>query len=197
MTSHGRRITCAAVLLAATVAGAAHASVQIFFNKNSWVDAVGGQDAFTTIGFNTGTPMLLPPDYYAAEGVLFPEGDEFTGQFSSTPSGDGWALISQTNTITIDLATARTHLGVETLGSLYLIRLFSNGNLVGDVFVFGPFTGVLSTTPFDRAVLTNFSTIGGVVIDDLHFGGIPSPGGLAVLVASTLFGGRGRRRRIG
>jgi hypothetical protein len=194
MTSHGRRITCAAVLLAATVAGAAHASVQIFFNKNSWVDAVGGQDAFTTIGFNTGTPMWLPTDYYAAQGVLFPEGDEGTGIYPGNPSGDGWILNTVNNTITMDLTTPRTHLAIETTATLYQLRLFRQGVLQSQVWVSGPFTGVLSAQPFDRAILINTGA-NGVIIDDLHFGGIPSPGGLAVLVATTLLGGRGRRRR--
>lgn len=196
MTRHGRRITCAAVLLAATIAGAAHASVQIFFNKNSWVDAVGGQDAFTTIGFNTGTPMWLPTDYYAAQGVLFPEGDEFTGTWLPSQSIDGWILNTVNNTITMDLTTPRTHLAIETPGTGYLLRLFANGSLLGQVSTISPFSGVLSAVPFDRAILINTGA-NGVIIDDLHFGGIPSPGGLAVLVATTLLGGRGRSRRIG
>jgi hypothetical protein len=185
---------CAAVLLAATIAGAAHASVQIFFNQNNWVSAVGGPEQITTIDFVSQMPMFIPADYYAEFGVLFPEGDEGVGRSVGTPSGDGWVMASINNTITMDLTSPRTHLAIETNATLYQLRLFRQGVLQSQVWVSGPFTGVLSAVPFDRAILINTGA-NGVLIDNLYFGGIPSPGGLAVLVATTLLGGRGRRRR--
>lgn len=197
MTTHTQRISLVTILLAAGVCGAAHASVQIFFNQSAWVSAVGGPEQITTLDFVSQTPMFIPSDYYAEFGVLFPDGDEGVGHPQSPPSGDGWGMWSINNTITMDFTSPRTHWAVEMNSTLYQLSLFRQGVLQSQVWIFGPFTGVLSTTPFDRAVLTNTSTSGGLSIDDLHFGGIPSPGGLAVLVATTLLGGRGRSRRIG
>jgi hypothetical protein len=195
MTTHTQRISLATLLLAAGVSGSAHASVQIFFNQSAWVSAVGGPDQITTLDFVSQTPMFIPSDYYAEFGVLFPEGDEGVSLYIG-PSGDGWGMFTINNTITMDLTSPRTHLAIETNATLYQLRLFRQGVLQSQVWVFGPFTGILSAQPFDRAILINTGA-NGVNIDNLHFGGIPSPCGLAVLVATTLLGGRGRRRRIG
>ncbi len=79
---------------------------------------------------------------------------------------------------------------------LVQFELFHNGEPVYTSTVFsdilGNFAGLLSTQPFDAALISDPSD-DAVFIDDLHFG-VPTPPTLALLAFAALIACRRRRR---
>ena len=78
--------------------------------------------------------------------------------------------------------------------------LFSEGELIytsGNFAGSGPghFAGLVSTIPFDSAVLTDWNR-NQVFVDNLHFGPpIPAPGAIGLIVFAAVGPLHGRRRR--
>ena len=152
------------------------ADVQEFTDKDEWIDAVG---AFTTIDF-TGFPAgTWITDQYADFGILFTDGDDWIHNTCSYVN-DCWGLVGggSNNQITLAFDTPQLWIGVDYPGAMKF-ELFSEGRLIYTSSDFGVngtghFAGLLSTSLFDGAVLSDWVD-GFVSIDDLHFGA-PAPG---------------------
>jgi hypothetical protein len=72
--------------------------------------------------------------------------------------------------------------------SFYTSSEFGGGGL-------GNFGGLVSSEPFDRAVIWQYGTHPNVTLDDLHFGPpIPAPSALWIVTAALLAPRRRRRR---
>ena len=180
-----------AVLGALLMTAPIHAGVIEFTDKDEWIAAVG---EFTTIdftGFEVGTFIT---DQYADLGILFTDGNDtihHTGSFVNDGAG-----LDGNGDIAVAFDTPQLWIGVDFPGFLD-IELYYQGKLFHTgVFGFGGvgnFGGLLSTQPFDAAVLAE---VGGfeAAIDDLHFG-VPAPGSFALLALGALTQRR-RRREI-
>ena len=178
------RIICSIALTLTLLTATAHGGVIEFTDKDEWIDAVG---AFTTIGF-TGFPNgTFITNQYADLGVLFTDGNDSI-RFSPTVfPNDEWGLDGNGD-IAVAFDTPQLWIGVDFPGFLD-IELYYQGKLIHTgVFGFGGignFSGLLSTQPFDAAVLAE---VGGseAEIDDLHFG-VPAPGTLPLLALGALW----------
>jgi hypothetical protein len=184
------RIICFIGLTFMLLSAPAHAGVQEFTDKDEWIDAVG---EFTTIDF-TGFPEgTFITDQYADLGVLFTDRND-TISVNDGFLNDGSGLRGS-DTITVAFDSPEAYIGVDFPGDIQ-IDLFAAGKLIySAVFIaggVGNFAGVLSTELFDSALLSDPS-VGGVHIDDLHFG-VPAPGALALLALGAL--STRRRRRV-
>ena len=158
-----------------------------FTDKDEWIAAVGD---FTTIDF-TGFPLgTFITDQYADLGIIFTDGNDSIHQTCSFVN-DCWGLDGNGD-ISVTFDTPQLWIGTDFPGFL-AIELYSNGNLIHTGFFgfggVGNFGGILSSVPFDAAVLIDVGDE--AAIDDLHFG-VPTPGSLTILVLGCLFQ---RRRR--
>jgi hypothetical protein len=185
------RILCSVALILVLLSAPARAGVQEFTDKDEWIDAVG---EFTTIDF-TGFPEgTFITDQYADLGVLFTDGNDTIQESGVFMDGHG---LRGSGIITLAFDLPQAYIGVDYPGAMK-IELFNEGRLIYTSSDFGGggmghFAGLLSTSLFDGAVLSDWVD-GTVFIDDLHFG-VPAPGSLALLALGALC--TRRRRRIG
>ncbi len=166
--------------------------IEEFTNKDEWIAAIGGEDAFLTVdfvGFPDGTFIT---DQYADLGILFTDGNDSIflndGAFPNDGAGlDGFGNIS------VSFDTPQAWIGVDFPGFLS-IELYSEGRLLFTSNLWGGgvgnFLGLVSTELFDAAGLIDPG--GDAFIDDLHFG-VPAPGAIWLLGLAGLFSRRRRR----
>ncbi|MCI0365761.1 MAG: hypothetical protein L0219_18030 [Phycisphaerales bacterium] len=173
------------------------AQVAEFTNRSEWFAAIGGLEQSQTISFLEYPQGTLLSDQYANLGVTFPDGNDFILN-SSAYVIDGAGATSLLGPITLEFDQPRTSIGVHFPGAL-VIKLYSGDELVYTSTTFGSsgagfFGGIVSTQPFDSALLSDPS--GDVSVDTIHFGlPVPAPGGLAFLSIAALLARRSRRRR--
>ena len=178
-------LTCASVL-------PAHAGVTEFTDRAEWETAVG---QFATIDF-TGFPQsTIITDQYQDLGVVFSDGNDSIF-LSNAFQNDGVGLRGGAfDDIELSFVTPQLWIAVNYPGNIQL-ELFRNNKLihVSGVFsdILGDFAGLLSTEPFDVALISD-PTDNAVFIDDLHFG-VPTPPTLALLAFAALIACRRRRR---
>ncbi len=177
-------LTCASVL-------PAHAGVTEFTDMAEWEAAVG---VFTTIDFTGWPEFTIITDQYQDLGVLFSDGND-TILFSNAFQNDGVGLGGTVDDIELSFDAPQLWIAVNYPGNIQL-ELFRNNKLihVSSVFsdILGDFAGLLSTEPFDVALISDPSD-DAVFIDDLHFG-VPAPPTLAVLAFGAVVTCRRRRR---
>ena len=169
------------------------AGVMEFTDKDEWIAAVG---AFTTIGFTEFPSGTFVTDQYADLGILFTDGNDIIVCCGKETFPEDGAGLDGNGDIAVAFDTPQLWIGADFPGFLD-IELYFQGKLFHTgVFGFGGvgnFGGMLSTQPFDAAVLID--PLGEAEIDDLHFG-VPAPGTLPLLALGALWTRR-RRREIG
>ncbi len=178
-------LTCASVL-------PAHAGVTEFTDRAEWEAAVG---AFSTIDFTQFPQGTIITDQYQDLGVLFTDGNDSIF-FSNAFQNDGVGLTGRAfDDIELSFDAPQLWIAVNYPG-IVQFELFHNGEPVYTSTVFsdilGNFAGLLSTQPFDVALISDPSD-DAVFIDDLHFG-VPAPPTLAVLAFGAVVTCRRRRR---
>lgn len=173
----------------------ATADVIEFTDRDEWIAAVG---TFTTIDF-TGFPEgTFITDQFSDLGVTFTGGNEHIALSDNAFSNDGAGLESNFADIQIEFATPQFWIAVDFPGIIQF-ELFSGGQLIFTssglgVGGAGNFGGLLSTEPFDMAVILDPTDMT-VAIDDLHFGPpVPGPPTVAFLGLAGVFACRRRRR---
>ncbi|MCZ6735990.1 MAG: hypothetical protein O7C65_09385 [Planctomycetota bacterium] len=167
--------------------------VEEFTDKDEWIAAIGGEDAFLTVdfvGFPNGTFIT---DQYADLGILFTDGNDSINFSPTAFPNDAWGLDGNGH-ISVSFDTPQAWIGVDFPGDLQ-IDLFSEGRLIHtSVFIaggIGNFGGLISSDLFDAAVLIDPIGVD-AEIDDLHFG-VPAPGALWLLAVAALLPRRRRR----
>jgi len=183
------RLRCSFALTLMLLSAPAHAGVQEFTDKDEWIDAVGD---FTTIDFTGFAEGTFITDQYADLGVLFTDGNDTIQEWGGFIDGHG---LRGSDTITIAFDSPQAYIAVDYPGGMKF-DLFSNGRLIYTSSNFGlggagNFAGLLSTDLFDGALLYDW-ILGGVFIDDLHFG-VPTPGTFALLALGAFCTHRRRR----
>lgn len=187
---------CTLVLSALVwVTAQTNASVTEYTDKPAWQAAVGNN--YVTADF-TGYPNnTFITNQYASLGVLFTDGNDSI-HLSQSFVNDG-AGLDGNNIIHLSFASPMEWIAIDFPGTAS-ITLTNQGNAVYTSNQFkgggtGNFGGLVSSTPFDGAVIFKLSGFD-VVIDDLHFGPpVPGPAGLAVLALGGLLPSSRRRRR--
>ena len=168
--------------------------VEEFTDKDQWIVAIGGEDAFLTVDFVGFAPGTFITDQYADLGILFTDGNDSIHFTPSFPN-DGVGLDGNGN-ISVAFDTPQAWIGVDFPGFLSIElysegRLFFTSNLNGGAGV-GNFLGLISSELFDAAVVVEGAPGFEAEIDDLHFG-VPAPGALWLLAFAGLFSRRRRR----
>lgn len=184
MRHHWTRLGFVAFGAALGTASSSFAALQVFYNKAAWEQAVG---SWTTVDFVQPRSVFLT-DQYADQGLLFPLGDAIAGQ-GRGPSGDGWALFgaSPDYNATLQFTTPRQWFALEQSGdSQFSVSI--GDVVIGSALAFPPFTGIISDTPFDRVFIFD-----GIQVDNVYFGGVPTPSAFVVPVSSVMLA-RSRRR---
>ena len=184
-----QHLAAACVFCAIPLALPVSAGVIEFTDKDEWINAVG---EFTTIGFTGFEIGTFITDQYADLGILFTDWNDSI-QFSPTAfPNDEWGLDGNGD-IAVAFDTPQLWIGADFPGILR-IELYRDGRLFyvsKDYGVgIGLFVGLLSTKPFDAALLIDAA--GEAEIDDLHFG-VPAPGTLPLLALGALWTRRRRR----
>jgi hypothetical protein len=166
------------------------ASVTEYTSKTLWESAAGDFTTITFTGYPEGT---LINTQYAGQGVLFTDGLDFSHQ-SGAFLNDGAGLFGAVDEIAVAFATPMNSIAADYPG-LLKIKLYNAGQLIYSSADFSTiishFAGLISTQTFDSAIISD--PAGSVYIDDLHFGAIPAPGGMGLVV---LGGVVARRRRL-
>jgi hypothetical protein len=169
----------------------ASAEVLEFEDKAAWEAAVGEYTTIDFTGFEPGTPIT---DQYADQGILFTDCDCYIkGESWYGYPNDGWGL---KDWVGIHMEFARPQLWIATEFPVRnVFQLYFEGELIYESGWFsgggpGAFGGLVSDQPFDE--VTIYDLIGGVNIDDLHFG-VPSPA-TPLLFLIGLY--RAARRRV-
>jgi len=189
----------AAALFASTLiaASVAHAGLTTYTDRDAWFEAVspGGSVPITTIGFSEFPIGTNIRDQYAHLGVNF-DGNNFTlGPDHIAFPQDGWALRSGIGGSTVEFDAPRHALALDHPGDSFM-ELFHLGEQIATIDFdgsgFGQFSGIVSTEPFDKVILSDRQAPS--FIDDLHFVSIPAPGALLVLLGASLLGCRTRHR---
>ena len=185
------RILCCFALTVMLLSASAHGGVQDFIDKDEWIAAVG---AFTTIGFTEFPNGTFVTDQYSDLGILFTDGNDSIVCCSKQTFLEDGAGLDGNGDISVAFDTPQLWIGVDFPGFLD-IELYYQGELFHTgIFGFGGvgnFGGILSSRPFDAAVIAE---VGGLEaeIDDLHFG-VPTPGTFALLALGALCMRRPRR----
>ena len=171
----------------------AHAGVTEFTDRAEW-EAAAGQ--FSSIDFTGFPKFTIITDQYQGLGVTFSDGTDAI-RFSNAFPNDNWGLDGNDD-IHLSFERPQAWIGVDFPGFLRIF-LFSADELIHVSSVFaepggvGGFGGLLSSEPFDSAILTDPGD-DAVFIDDLHFG-VPSPAGLMLFALVGIWPRRRRRSR--
>lgn len=159
----------------------------------------------TTIQFSEIPAYSGVTDQYAALGVTFATGADYTAFIPSLWPSDGFGLHGGWSSqgfvlpIIMEFETPITSLAIR-YPSVTKFLLYSNGVQIGETnqflgFNIWSFAGVVSDTPFDKLVVT--STVGANSMDTLFFGApVPGPAGLvAFALGGIVAAARSNRRR--
>jgi len=148
-------------------------------DKDRWVGAVGD---FVTVDFTGFAGGTLVTDQYSDLGVIFADGnDRIACCDEITWPNDGAGLDGNGN-IALLFDRPQAWIAADFPGYL-VVELFANGELLDSSGVFGVggignFGGLVSSKPFDTAVLMDIPASHEAEIDDLHFGPPPCPADL-------------------
>ena len=183
--------------VSSVAAPTANAGVVEFHDRDAWIAAAG---EFTTIGFTEVPNGTFLSNHYAGLGVVFSDGNDITrccGHFETWPN-DGAGLDGNGN-IRLAFSEPQAWIAADFPGRLR-IDIFRDGLLIHSSSQFGHggvgnFGGLISSEPFDAAVLKDVPANFEAEIDDLHFG-VPAPGVLWVLAIAAISRGHGRRRFV-
>ena len=151
----------------------ASALVVEFTDCDEWLDAV---ESLTTITFTELPPYTFITDQYAEWGVLFTDGwDQIVPCEEGIRPNDGACLFGLAST-SLQFTAPRWWIAVDFPGAVQ-IDLFRQGKLIASgqfgIGGGGNFGGLISTEPFDAAVLSDPDQY--LFLDDLHFGPRPCP----------------------
>jgi hypothetical protein len=183
-----------AALVAATCASIARADIVEYRDKEEWEAAAGAWSTADFTGFPDNTPI---DEQYAYLGVHFVDGYDFVvldpghTTFPNDGAGlDGNELVD----LVFDAlmySIAADFPGTLTIDLYYEGEFFYRSNYFGGSGI-GWFGGLVSTEPFDRALIWDYDEQ--VNVDDLHFGPpIPAPSALCIMGAALLVARRWRR----
>jgi len=189
--------TTLAVIVTTLASGTRAAAAFVTYDSfESWASAT---NEFTTIAFDDLPLDTFVSDQYSSLGAVFPDGNDFVVCCSLvTYPLDGAGLNGNGGPINIEFTSPVNWIGVHFPGSMK-ISLYNDGSLVYSSGLLGGsganfFAGVVSTMPFDRAILVDLAD-NEVSIDNLYFGTpIPAPPAMAFLLLGL---GPGWRRRRG
>jgi hypothetical protein len=188
-TSLALLAACVSIVCASIVV----ADIVEYRDKGEWEVAAGSWSTADFTGFPMGTPI---DEQYARLGVHFVDGYDFVVLGSSFPN-DGAGLDGNE---LVDLVfdapmywIAADFPGMLTIDLYYDGEFFYRSSFFGGSGV-GWFGGLISTAPFDRAVIWDYDD--NVAMDDLHFGPpIPAPSAVFIVGAALLAGRRWRHER--
>ncbi|MDY7110198.1 MAG: hypothetical protein SYC29_16325 [Planctomycetota bacterium] len=167
------------------------ADIVEYRDKEEWEAAGGSWSTADFTGFAMGTPI---DEQYARIGVHFVDGYDFVVVGWDTYLNDG-AGLDGNEYVDLVFDAPMSSIAADFPGTLR-IDLYYEGEFLYQSSYFGGsgvgwFGGLVSTEPFDRAVLSDYDD--NVAIDDLHFGPpIPAPSAL-MLIGGALFTARRRR----
>jgi hypothetical protein len=181
-----------ALLAAGICASISRAEIVEYDDKDEWEAAAGSWSTADFTGFPDNTPI---DEQYAYLGVHFVDGYDFVvlgeGFLNDGAGLDGNELVDLVFDVPI-YSIAADFPGLLIIELYYDDELFYTSNVFG-VGGYGNFGGLVSTDPFDRAVLRD--PPGQVFLDDLHFGPpIPAPSALCT-VGAAFFAARRRRQQ--
>jgi hypothetical protein len=191
-TKHRTATIVLTAILAAVCTSALPAEVVEYHEKDQWEAAAGSWSTADFTGFPMGTPI---DEQYAYLGVHFVDGYDFV-VLSDGFLNDG-AGLDGNEYVDLVFDAPMYWIAADFPGGL-TIDLHYEGEFFYQSSYFGPgglgnFGGLVSTEPFDRAVIWDFDEQ--VNLDDLHFGPpIPAPSAMA-LIGAALLGIRCRRRQ--
>jgi hypothetical protein len=180
-----QRVNCSiALLCGVSIADPTTASVNWYINKAIWQANAG---AHSTITFTELPANTFITDQYAHLGVHFTDGSD-TIYNNTNIFLDGYGLNGAFDETTLEFDSPMTAIAVDFPGSV-AFNLYSKGRLIYEspVFddAFSPFAGLVSTVPFDKALL--YDPFGGLRADTLYFGPpIPAPAGLGILALAGM-----------
>jgi hypothetical protein len=199
---------CSLVGSLLTAASSASAGITNYLNGPGWAAWQSDAAGFQTIDFTQYPQMTSITDQYTkSNGVTFsgivPPG--FPPEvipppfvlFSSNFVEDGIGVAAQFG-VELTFSMPQHAIGLH-LSDKASYKLFAGDVLVGQTFWgtggLGSFHGLTSSVAFDRVQMKSFGDIGDdtLFFDNLYFSTVPGPGGLAVMAAGLLLGGRRRR----
>jgi len=167
------------------------ADIVEYRDKEEWEAAASSWSTADFTGFAMGTPI---DEQYAYLGVHFVDGYDFVVLGWETFPNDG-AGLDGNEIVDLVFDAPMYWIAADFPGGL-TIDLHYHGESFYQSSYFGPggvgnFGGLVSTEPFDRAVIWDYDEQ--VNLDDLHFGPpIPAPSALPLVGAALL---TARRRR--
>ena len=151
-------------------------------DREDWIAWVGEFDVVDFVGFADGTLLF---DQYADLGVLFTDGNDTVNVNQLYLDGFGAFGGSFGDVgLTMVFDEPQFWIGLDYPGTIQF-QLFREGELIHESREFDAprgdigFAGLISTEPFDTAVV--FDPGVGSFIDNVYFGGVPTP------VTGTLF----------
>jgi hypothetical protein len=193
ITTHNAAGMSLATVLTAVCTSIVLADIVEYREKEEWEAAAGSWSTADFTGFPDNTPI---DEQYAYLGVHFVDGYDFVVLGTSFPNDgaglDGNELVD----LVFDApmySIAADFPGIIGFDLYYAGELFYTSSKFG-VGGIGNFGGLVSTEPFDRAVIWDYGSYPNVNLDDLHFGPpIPAPS-VFCIVSAALVGVRRRRR---
>jgi hypothetical protein len=195
-TNHRTATTVFTAILAAVCASTLPAEVVEYDEKDQWEAAAGSWSTADFTGFAMGTPI---DEQYAYLGVHFVDGYDFVLCCDYEVFPQDGAGLDGNELIDLVFDAPMYWIAADFPGAIgfdlyfegeffYQSSEFGEGGL-------GNFGGLVSTAPFDRAVIWQYGTHPNVTLDDLHFGPpIPAPSATA-LIGAALVAARRRRER--
>jgi hypothetical protein len=190
--NHHRANIVLAACLAAISGSIVSADVTEYIDKQDWEAAAGSWSTADFTGFPDNTPI---DEQYADLGVHFVDGYDFVVHGSSYVN-DG-AGLDGNEYVDLVFDAPMYSIAADFPGFL-AVDLYFEGEFFYRSSYFGGsgigwFGGLVSTEPFDRAVISDYDE--NVAIDDLHFGPpIPVPSALSMFAAGLLSARRRRRQ---
>ena len=169
------------------------ADIVEYRDKEEWEAAAGSWSTADFRGFPDNTPI---DEQYAYLGVHFVDGYDFVvlgdGFLNDGAGLDGNELVDLVFDVPM-YSIAADFPGFLGFDLYFEGEFFYKSSEFG-VGGYGNFGGLVSTEPFDRAVLWEYGQYPSVFVDDLHFGPpIPAPSALCI-VSAALLAARQRRR---
>ena len=169
------------------------AQVVQFTNKDLWKQSV--RSNYSTIHF-TGLPHdTFVTGQYAFLGINFTGENLITGP---TPlfQDDSWGLFGPAG-VRFNFDAPQYTVAVDYPGAVRF-QLYNKGSLIFTSSFFQPgglgnFAGLVSERPFDEVYVYKSISPNIVYIDNLHWGTIPAPGGIALLIVGGVSSSRRRR----
>jgi hypothetical protein len=185
------------ICVSSTCTSLLRADIVEYRDKGEWEAAAGSWSTADFTGFPMGTPIT---EQYAHLGVHFVDGYDFVvlDPEYTTFLNDGAGLDG--NELVDLIFDAPMYWIAADFPGFLGFDLYFKGEFFYKSSEFGAsgvgnFGGVVSTEPFDRAVLWEYGTYPNVNVDDLHFGPpIPAPPALP-LVGAALLAPRRRHTR--